>query len=142
MNPTQINPWYNQRGQWSWIAGGVVLTVSSIFLLNETMAGRSLGAHLSAARCDLAASHAQNEDVRATVQTYDELIRKYDAQRDELIREIGDFQREIEVLSARTKRLELVGEKLTQLDHEFQRFQTEKEGFQKSLGRLEGAGVK
>jgi len=70
------------------------------------------------------------------------LIRKYDAQRDELIREIGDFQREVEVLSARTKRLELVGEKLTQLDYEFQRFKNEKEGFLKSLGRLEGAGVK
>src|SRR5258706_11423626 len=89
--PNQSNPWYRQGSQWSWVAVATVLIVASICLLNETITGRLLEVRLSAARSDLAASRVQNEDVRATVRTYDELIQQYDAQRDALIREIADF---------------------------------------------------
>src|SRR4051812_41512375 len=135
--PEKSNPWYRQGTQWSWVAVATVLIISSIYLLKETITGRLLEVHLNAARSDLAASRVKNEDVRATVRTYDELIRQYDAQRDALIREIADFQREVEILSARTKRLELVGDKLAQLDREFQTFQTEKDGFNRAIQRLE-----
>jgi chromosome segregation ATPase len=142
MSRIQAISWYRQQLQWSWIAAGLLLTTLSIFLLREAMDGRSLEIRLNAARADLTASHVQNEDTRVTVRTYDELIRQYDAQRDVLIREIGDFRREIEVLSAKTKRLELVAEKLVHLEHEFQRFRTEKEGFLKTMALLEKPYVK
>src|SRR5579871_2484002 len=87
----------------------------------------------------IAADEERNSRLATNLSASRDWTDRYSQQRADAIREIGDFEKELELLSRRTKRLERVRDQLEALDATFAQFRQSEKEFESNLNRLETA---
>ena len=80
----------------------------------------------------------QGAERKQHLANYESLLQRYAQQREQLIREIVEFQKQMDLLNSRTQRLERVGLELQRLERSFDQYRQKEGQFLKHLDRLEG----
>ena len=108
-------------------------------LLDQWHRAMALRNEHDAASAAVASAEGRNQQLTANVKEFQDLLDRHTSQKEQVVREIAEFQRELELLTRRTQGLERVRDDLKALDGEFARFRRAEDEFTSNLARLEEA---
>lgn len=132
-------PWYAEARQWLGIAAAVAALVLSAVLVRQWRTVLQLQEREALSAAASAEAQRQREQLRENVRETQELLEHYQGQREQLVREIAEFQVQLALLSERSEGLERARDRLEVLDIAFGRFRAEEERFNTNLDRLSGS---
>lgn len=138
-DPLQTRPWHRQFRQWAGLAAAAVLV-----LLGAGVGWQGLTTARLEGEVDSAAARRDGQvqklaERRGQKAEYEELLTRYRDDREQLIREIADYRNQLQILQARTQRLEQVREETGRLTAAFDRYEQAESDFLDRIERLEAA---
>jgi hypothetical protein len=133
----QKPPWYRESHQIAWLLASAVAFALGLVVLRAWRQGRMLQANYRASSIAVAGDSDLNSKLVSDSRGFEELIDRGSSQREQLIGEINDFEKQVELLKSRTKGLELVKADLEKLDAEFAGYRRIESQFKSDLRRLD-----
>jgi hypothetical protein len=101
-------PWYRERHQRVWVAAAVGALGLGCVLIQQWHRGLALKADYEATSTAVDADKSLNARLSNDVAGYQELVDRGSSQKEQLIQEIAEFEKQLDLLKNRTKGLELV----------------------------------
>jgi septal ring factor EnvC (AmiA/AmiB activator) len=126
-----------KRGHWPWLGACALSLALGCLLVSQWHRRLSLRPEFEAHSAAVRDQGQRNAQLSADLAAFDDLLDRHTRQREQLVAEIAEFQKQLELLSRRTQRLEFVRDQLQLLDSEFSGFRQTEDRFKANLRQLE-----
>lgn len=130
-------PWYQDPGQWGWLAACLIPLVLGCLVLQQWHEGIVLQRDYAQQSNSLTALVQRKHQLEDDLSSYQALLDQYTDQRERLIQEIAKFDTELKLLNERVQGLERVRARVDRLDADFRRFRHAEDKFQANQRALE-----
>jgi chromosome segregation ATPase len=138
-NSTASSAGHGNSHHWLGVFGVTAVIVLAAAIFTGWLRARRLQANHQAQLSRLEGAASQNRALQEDGKSIRDLLQRFDGQKDELVREIADFRRELDLLQARTKSIEQTRDQLQKLDGALADFQKDQGRFEDNLRSLEAA---
>jgi hypothetical protein len=135
----RFTAWYWQLHQWGWLLVAALTFASGVVLLVERHRRAELEAACVAADADLARAKADNEHALAIRRQFEDRLEQNRKQRDEMVANIDEVDRELDLLRQKTRNVKQAAEMLNQLTAANDAFMEAKRAFDADVAKLEAA---
>jgi chromosome segregation ATPase len=131
--------WRKQARLWTWGMAAGALFVSAGLMLQLWRVDKRFERDRRVAAMQVQEAVDRKASLAADLGSYEDLLQRYNNQKQQLIREIGEFGKQLDLLKARTQGLERAHSGLQELERALTGFRSAQERFESNLRTLEQA---